>query len=52
MAKTISRKCSVKDSADKPLVKTPLGDKTPGIDPEICFHELEEGDKNEEGEES
>ena len=32
--------------------KTPIGDKTPGIDPAMCFHELEYGDKAEEGEES
>ena len=47
MAKTVSRKCSFKDSADKPLGKTPLGDKTPGLDPEICFHVLEDSDKTE-----
>ena len=49
MAKTIIRKCSVNDSADNPLGKTPLGDKTPGIDPAIFFYELEDGDKIEEG---
>ena len=52
MAKTISRKISVKASAAKPLGKPPPGDKTPGLEPAIRFYELEDGDKTEEGEES
>ena len=52
MAKTISRKISVKASEAKPLGKPPPGDKTLELDPEIRFYELEDGDKTEEGEEA
>ena len=50
-ARTISPK-TVKASADKPNDKPPRGDKTLGLDPYICFYEIEEFDNNEEGEES
>ena len=49
MSKTSSKKISVKDSAAKPLGKPPPGDKTSGIDPEILFYAIEDGDKTEEG---
>ena len=52
MAKTISRKISVKASEAKPLGKPPPGDKTLELDPAIRFYELEDGDKTEEGEEA
>ena len=50
MVKNIGRKCSVKDSVDKPLDKTPIGNKIPGLDPEIFFYELEDGNKTKDGE--
>ena len=52
MAKTIRKRNSVKTSTVKPLGKPQPGDKTIGIQTAINFHELEDGDKNEEGEES
>ena len=47
MAKTISRKSSVKASAAKPPGKPLPGDKTLVIEPEIRFYELEYIDKIE-----
>ena len=47
MAKTISKKISVKDSSAKPLGKPPTGDKTLGIEPEIHFYAIEDGDVTE-----
>ena len=52
MAKTISKKISVKASTAKPLGKPPPGDKTCGIEPDIRFYEIEDGDETEKGEES
>ena len=52
MAKTISKKISVKASSSKPSWKPPPGDKTFGIEPEIRFYAIEDGDKTEEGSES
>ena len=52
MAKTISKKISVKASAAKPLGKPPTGDKTLRIDPAILFYAIEGSDKTEEVEES
>ena len=52
MARSISRKSSVKASTDKPSGNTPTGDKTPGIEPSIRFYELEDSDNTEEGEEA
>ena len=52
MAKNISKKVSVKDSSAKTLGKTPPGDKTLGLDPEIRFYAIEDGDDTEEGEEA
>ena len=52
MAKTISRKSSVKAAAAKLLYKPPPGDEIIGLDPAICFYEIEDGDKTEEGEEA
>ena len=40
MAKTISKKISVKASSAKPLGKPPTGDKTFGLDPEIRFYAI------------
>ena len=52
MAKSISEKISVKDSAAKTLVKPLLGDKTFGIEPAIRFYDIEDGDETEKVEES
>ena len=52
MANIISKRSSVKASAAKPSWKPPLRDKNLGVDPEICFYEIEYGDKTEEGEEA
>ena len=49
MAKTISKKISVKASAAKPLGKPPPRDKTLGLEPAICFYAIEDGDDTEEG---
>ena len=45
MDKTISKKRSVKDSTEKP----PPGDKTFGLDPEIRFYAIEDGDETGNG---
>ena len=47
MEKSISEKSSVKASAAKPSVKPPPGDKYFGIDPDIRFYEIEDGDETE-----
>ena len=52
MAKTISKKRSVKASASKPSGKNPTGDKTFGIDPAIRFYAIEDGDDTEQVEEA
>ena len=52
MAKTISKKISVKDSAYKPSGKPPPRDKTFGIEPVIRFYSIEDGGKTEEVEEA
>ena len=52
MAKSISKKISVKASAAKPSGKPPPGDETCGIDPSIRFYDLEGGYENEKGEEA
>ena len=44
MGKTTREKISVKSSAAKPLGKPLTGYKTLGIDPEIRFYAIEEGD--------
>ena len=49
MAKTISKKISVKASAAKPLDKPLPGDKTLGLEPAVRFYKVEEGDENSEG---
>ena len=50
MENTIGKKISVKASADKPSVKPLPGDKTLGLEPEIRFYKLEDGDDTAEGE--
>ena len=40
----------MKASTAKPLGNPPTRDKTFGIDPDIRYYELEDGDKTEEGE--
>ena len=50
MARTISMK-TVKDSTTKPNGKTLPGYKSLGLHLDICFYEIEDGDKTEEGEE-
>ena len=54
MAKTISKKISVEASSSKPsgkpLGKPPPEDKTLGIEPEIHFYYIEDGDETKEGE--
>ena len=52
MAKTISKKKSVKASSAKTSGKTPPGDKNLGIEPAIRFYAIEDGDETEEVEES
>ena len=52
MAKTISKKKSVKASSAKTSGKTPPGDKNLGIEPAIRFYAIEDGDDTEEVEES
>ena len=49
MAKIISKKILVKESEAKPLGKPPPGNKNLGIDPEIRFYAMEDGDDTEEG---
>ena len=51
MAKSISKKRSVKASTAKPLGKPPPGDKTCGVDPAIRFYEIEYVDETEKREE-
>ena len=48
MENNISSKSLVKASSPKPSGKPLPGDKTPEIDPEIRFYELEDSDKTEE----
>ena len=48
MAKTISKKRSIKASSDKPSSKPLSGDKTLCIDPSICFYAIEDGYDTEE----
>ena len=50
MVKTTSKKSYVKASAAKPSGKPLPGDKTPGLEPEIRFYELEDDGNTEEGE--
>ena len=52
LAKTISKKISVKSSAAKPLGKPSPVDTTLGIELAIRFYAIEDGDKNEEIEEA
>ena len=47
MAKSISKKSSVKASAAKPLGKPPYGDKSCGIDLDIRFYDIEDIDETE-----
>ena len=49
MAKTISKKISFKALADKPLGKPPSRDKTFGLEPEIRFCAIEDGDETKKG---
>ena len=48
MATSISKKISVKDSTSKPLPR----DISFGVDPDIRFYDIEDGDKTEKGEEA
>ena len=52
MAKTISKKISVKASAAKHSSKPPPVDKTLGLDPVISFYTLKDGDETAEAEEA
>ena len=47
MAKTISKKSSVKASSEKPSGKPLPGDKTFGIEPDIRFYAIEDRDNTE-----
>ena len=49
MAKSISKKSSVKDSAAKPSGKPPPGDKTFGLETAIRLYAIEDGDEDEKG---
>ena len=48
MARSISKRNTVKASTANPLGKPPPGDKTLGPEPAISFYEIEDGDKIEE----
>ena len=48
MAKTVSKKSSVKASVANPLGKPPPGDKTLGIDLVIRLYAIEDGDETEQ----
>ena len=52
MTKSISNKIYAKASEYKPSVKPPPGDKTCGLDPDICFYDIEDGDETEKVEEA
>ena len=52
MAKTISKKSSVKATSENSLGKPPPGDKTLGLETETRFYAIEDGNDTEEGEES
>ena len=52
MERSIIKRNSEKALTAKPLVKPPPGDKTLGVETAIFFYEIEDGDKNQEGEES
>ena len=52
MEKTISKKISVKASAENSLGKPPPGDKTFSLEPAIIFYAIEDGDETEEVEEA
>ena len=47
MAKSISKRSSVKYSIAKPLGKPPHGDKYLGLEPAIHFYLIEDGNKTE-----
>ena len=49
MAKTISKKISVKASSAKPSGKTLHRYKTLRLETDIRFYDIEDGDKTEEG---
>ena len=49
MARTISTINTVKASTANQNVNPPPGDKSLGIEPAICFYEIEGSDKTEEG---
>ena len=51
MAKSISEKSSVKASAANPLGQPPPEDKTFGIELDILFYAIEDGDETEKVEE-
>ena len=51
-AKSISKKSYFKASTAKPSGKLPPGDKTCGLEPDIRFYEIEDGDVTEKGEEA
>ena len=52
MAKTISKKRYVKASSAKTSGKPVPVDKTFGVEPDIRFYAIEDGDETEEGEEA
>ena len=47
MSKTISKKISAKASAANTFREPPPGDETFGLDPEILFYDIEDGDETE-----
>ena len=48
MGKTIRKTSAAKDSASTPLGKPSPGDKTLGLDTEICFYYIEDVDETKE----
>ena len=51
MARSISKRNQAKASSAKPSDKPPPGDKTLGLEPDIHFYLIQDGDKTGEGEE-
>ena len=52
MEKSISKRNYAKASTAKPLGEPPPGDKSLGIDADICFYLIEDVYKTEEGEDA
>ena len=49
MSRSINKINSAKASTSKPLGKSTPGYRSLGLDPDISFYEIEDGDKTDEG---